>query len=280
MKTILDLLQLKLKMIRLYLGLSAQEFANYLGVTRQTVNNLEIGKTPLNPTQVTALLAIIDRRVPRESSDYEVIRNLIVEHTEFSDSSPFSNTKPLLTSWLDYLGVAPKKCDTALYTDLTEALVFVFYDFLMEENSIEALRELTPYMLKNSTHLIMPRTHAQKLVSVASKEEGSPKALHTKKVMDQLIQLKSDNLFQIRGNENDSFADDNQLINHIVSRYGDDFSISILKQNSSELFLDPDVAKCCSFYRLNSHGTLERYTYSNPASSFQALLLNATDDDI
>lgn len=70
-------LQKKLKTVRQLMELSTQELADFIGVTRQTVNNLESGKSPLSETQVIALLAVIDRRFHSDSAEFHKIQKML-----------------------------------------------------------------------------------------------------------------------------------------------------------------------------------------------------------
>lgn len=53
-------LQKSLRLIRQSLELGVQEFADLIGVTRQTVNNLETQKSQMNVTQFVAICSVID----------------------------------------------------------------------------------------------------------------------------------------------------------------------------------------------------------------------------
>ena len=76
-ETITKRIQENLRQIRSYLELNVTEFAECLGVARQTVNNLEMGKTTLSQTQSIAILAIIDRRSRTEHFRRKMIQELL-----------------------------------------------------------------------------------------------------------------------------------------------------------------------------------------------------------
>lgn len=275
MKTTLELMQTNLRTIRLLLGYSTQELANYLGVTRQTVNNLESGKTPLSDTQVTALFAIIDKRLPRESSEYEAIWRLINEPSSQKTSSFSLPTRPLLETWLDCLGITTKETGDSMYTKLSETVLFAFYDFLMAPESLDIMRALIPYLLKNNNRLIIPKTHVIELYKTYQGSEIGP-SLHAKNVIACLVQWNSDDIVQIRGRDGDVFKDDTELIGYIVERYGDEFPISILKRDPCDLHLSPAVADRSTVYYLQ-HGVLNEYVNLS-SEDFLKLLENAVEN--
>ncbi|MBU7006191.1 helix-turn-helix transcriptional regulator [Phosphitispora fastidiosa] len=56
-------LQQNLAAIRKIAGWTAEQLADKIGVTKQTISNLETGKTPLNLTQYIAIRAIVDYEI-------------------------------------------------------------------------------------------------------------------------------------------------------------------------------------------------------------------------
>ena len=274
-----ELLQSELKTIRLYMDFSTQELAEYLGVTRQTINNLESGKTRLSDTQVIALFAIIDRRLSHDSIEYTAVKKLIREPSCGSTDSP-----SLLDLWFDCLELKVKDNSVNLPSEdvnaeLTEGSIFVMFDFLMEESAIEVLKALAPRLLQVGQQIILPRVHATKLIET-SEHGDAAQAEQAQKVMDYFVQLNADNLMQIRGKESDTFESDNDLIEYILSRYSDRGRIVILKQNVSEIKLSTDTSTKCSFYNINSLGVLEEYSYPTEKLNFYKLLDDAVEDDL
>ena len=107
-KEISQKFQSQLKPIRQMLELSTQELADDIGVTRQTINNLENGKSPLSETQVIALLAVIDRRLHNDSPEFRQIRNMLDFNIHPDENHPFE-TELLLDSWFHLSGLHYKE---------------------------------------------------------------------------------------------------------------------------------------------------------------------------
>lgn len=57
------LLQQNLAAIRKIAGWTAEQLADRIGVTKQTISNLETGRTPMNLTQYIAIRAILDHEI-------------------------------------------------------------------------------------------------------------------------------------------------------------------------------------------------------------------------
>lgn len=65
----IDRLQDNLALIRKAGGWSAEEFGDMIGVTKQTISNLENKKTPLSKTQYIAIRAVLDYEIAERGDD-------------------------------------------------------------------------------------------------------------------------------------------------------------------------------------------------------------------
>ena len=68
----IERLQDNLLLIRRAAGWTAEEFGERIGVTRQTINNLEAKRNKLNKTQYIAMRAVLDTEMaasPEEAAD-------------------------------------------------------------------------------------------------------------------------------------------------------------------------------------------------------------------
>ena len=55
-----ELLEDRLKEIRGYANLTAEQLGNLIGVTRQSINNMESGRTPITKCTCIAICAVLD----------------------------------------------------------------------------------------------------------------------------------------------------------------------------------------------------------------------------
>lgn len=65
----IERLQDNLALIRKAGGWSAEEFGDMIGVTKQTISNLENKKTPLSKTQYIAIRAVLDYEIAERKDD-------------------------------------------------------------------------------------------------------------------------------------------------------------------------------------------------------------------
>lgn len=78
-------MQDNLLLIRRTVGWSAEELGDRIGVTRQTINNIENGRNKLTKTQYIALRSILDAEIIQSPEDTEMLRVLLemfVDHPE------------------------------------------------------------------------------------------------------------------------------------------------------------------------------------------------------
>lgn len=88
MKTIkeeyIEKLQNGLPIIRKIAGWSAEDLGNMIGVTKQTISNIENKKTPMTLTQYIAIRAIIDYEIQNnpDNKDLETAVNILVDNDD------------------------------------------------------------------------------------------------------------------------------------------------------------------------------------------------------
>lgn len=83
-------LQKNLLLIRRAVGWSAGQFGNQIGVTRQTINNIENGRNKLTKTQYIAMRSVLDAEIvkyPEETKMLKILLEVTVDHPEnYSES--------------------------------------------------------------------------------------------------------------------------------------------------------------------------------------------------
>lgn len=73
----IERLQEHLLLIRRAAGWTAEEFGDRIGVTRQTINNLEAKRNKLNKTQYIAIRAVLDAEMAASPDDTEMLKYLL-----------------------------------------------------------------------------------------------------------------------------------------------------------------------------------------------------------
>jgi transcriptional regulator with XRE-family HTH domain len=95
----IKLFQKNLGTIRKVAGWTAERFGEEIGVTRQTISNLEKGRTPMTKTQYLACRAVLTYEIAESENQglAQVIRTLVDEPAESTtadvpNAQPFSET--------------------------------------------------------------------------------------------------------------------------------------------------------------------------------------------
>ncbi|MCR5736105.1 MAG: helix-turn-helix transcriptional regulator [Eubacterium sp.] len=81
----IERLQNNLLVIRRAVGWTAEEFGERIGVTRQTINNLEAKRNKLNKTQYIAMRAVLDAEMEEFPDDTQMLKCLLevlIDHPE------------------------------------------------------------------------------------------------------------------------------------------------------------------------------------------------------
>lgn len=112
-----EALQISLKFIRPLLGLTVQGIADYIGVTRQTINNLENNKSKMTITQYIAICAVIDNKCKVNNEILEKIKQIIVDNSNLE--LDMDSNKLFLDTWFsifssDISKEGDQKCELTL----------------------------------------------------------------------------------------------------------------------------------------------------------------------
>lgn len=78
-------LQDNLLLIRRTVGWTAEEFGEKIGVTRQTINNIESGRNKLTKTQYIAMRSVLDAEMIQKPDDTEMLKvllDVLVDHSD------------------------------------------------------------------------------------------------------------------------------------------------------------------------------------------------------
>lgn len=81
----IERLQSVLLLVRRSVGWTAEEFGERIGVTRQTINNLENGRNKMTKTQYIAIRSVLDAEIVKFPDETEMLRFILdsfVDHPE------------------------------------------------------------------------------------------------------------------------------------------------------------------------------------------------------
>lgn len=229
--------QNSMKAIRLLMGYSIIELAEYVGVTRQTINNLESGKSKMSVMQFLSIAAVVDNYIAAHGDMYQAIETILDSNNKTSmnrlDTS-FSGFS-LLRRWFllfdgakteilmldgdvlnDFqmrqmvLGYKIFLDDTSLLSDNIEYFINLLADYLLLENEKVIITLRTVELIQEKTQDL---TYSQQAV----------------KALRLINQMQQKNIVQIRGEENDSNAHDTIL--SVFLRFRGTHRLCLITQN-------------------------------------------------
>ena len=96
----ISLLQQNLSSIRKIAGWTTEELGDKIGVTKQTISNLENNKTPMNFTQYIAIRAILDCEI-EENKENELLPkvvDILLEHGDKIEDADYKKIQEGITA--------------------------------------------------------------------------------------------------------------------------------------------------------------------------------------
>lgn len=89
-------MQCHLLLIRRATGWSAEEFGNRIGVTRQTINNIESGRNNLTKTQYIAMRSVLDAEISSSPDDTEMLQLILDMYVDNPENYAEGDRRELL----------------------------------------------------------------------------------------------------------------------------------------------------------------------------------------
>lgn len=128
------LLQQNLSSIRKIAGMTMEQLGNKVGVTKQTISNLENGKTPMTLTQYIALRSILDNEIESnpDNSVLPQVISILVDNGAELDEEQYLEIK-------DTVGVVAASASSGKKED---QLFKTFLRLLKEPATLQALTAL------------------------------------------------------------------------------------------------------------------------------------------
>jgi DNA-binding XRE family transcriptional regulator len=241
-QALIENFQTSMRAIRLLMGYSIAELAEYIGVTRQTINNLETGKSKMSAVQFLSLAAVVDGYIASNGDMYQAIETILdgngrkLENCFETSFSGFS----LIKRWfllferegaeiVSGLGEALNAVqlrqmvqeykifldDTALLSDYAEAFITSVADYLISENA----------------KIIIPLRSIERVQEKTMDPSLINRAVKALRLLNWMQQKK---IIQIRGEDNDSNLYDTIL--SVFLKFRGTYRLCLITQDS--LFAD------------------------------------------
>ena len=218
-QTLIENFQTSMKAIRLLMGYSIVELAEYVGVTRQTINNLETGKSKMSAVQFLSLAAVVDNYIAMNGDMYQAIVAILDGNTQKSTDcvdTSFSGFSLLRRWFLLFEGAGIESVSdrgTSLGIAQIQQMVrgykiFIDDTVLLSEKAEKFLRFLGDYLISENGKIIIPLRSIGRIQELTQDMTCSQQAV---KALRLLNWMQQKNIVQIRGEENDTNLHDTIL---------------------------------------------------------------------
>lgn len=227
-RQMIDTLQTSLRQIRQMLQFGVQEFADIVGITRQTINNLESGKNVMSSVQYVAICAVIDHCL-RDKPEQMTLLSGILCSNDKSGSKIFETIESgsLLRKWFLCFPDEAKVTGfshiegTDVSYDAFEQIADsykVFFDEtpLYVDGFPEALDVMMAAMKRNGNQFIVPMKVIENIQRRMLNSDGETVA-KAQGAMNCLLKLQTEDLMRIRGSKDDGNLDNTLLT--VFSKY-------------------------------------------------------------
>lgn len=236
-------LQAALRSVRQVLDLSAQELGDLIGVTRQTVNNLETGKTPMSPTQYIAIAAVLDKVLEEKPELYPALIAVIQSAGHSAQDSLAGeiinvHNGSFLKKWFmcfpdtGFIGHTLEELPL-LNEDTLKAIarnykIFVNYDSLLAENSQGFFEQFAPILKEHGNRLIVPMLVVETLQNMLLVPEPS-QASRAREGLALLADLQARDVIQIRGEQTDKTI--SSLLISVFAKHKRNYRLLLITQD-------------------------------------------------
>ncbi len=240
-----------LKAVRTIIGLSAQEFGEMIGVTRQTINNLEAGKSQMTGTQFLAISAVIDFAIAEYPGLAGPINSLLVFSKENEQSymqeqgvnynlmSFFqSEDKSMQNKWLEsfpvFTEMRSRHEPTGLQLSTVELVLknyklFASHDFFLHKHASDVLDEITPIIRRFENKLIMAVRSIEVLNEKITDDLDSDELETIRGGMGLINRLRKEGVIDFRGEDND--GPEEGLILSLFAKFRHDYKLALFSQD-------------------------------------------------
>lgn len=210
-----DAMQASLKQIRQVLGFGVQEFGDLIGLTRQTINNLETQKNKMSSIQYIAVCAVIDNCVKDKPELLPILSTILCSNEDESTSNVFETIEngSLLKKWFlcfpdeskifDFSSDIKSIIANKSFNNIAENYrIFLDQTVFFEDDFSNAIQPLVLSLKNSGNKFIIPL----KVIEAIQHQLMSPNERDVslaKNGMKLLMSMQNEELVDIRGEKND-----------------------------------------------------------------------------
>ena len=211
-QALIETFQTSMKAIRLLMGYSIVELAEYVGVTRQTINNLESGKSKMSVMQFLSIAAVVDNYIAAHGNMYQAIETILDSHDRKSIhqfGSSFSGFSLLKRWFLLFEGteteISTREGETLNDFQMQQMVrgykIFLDDTAFFSDNIEDFINLFANHLISENEKIIIPLRSVERIQERTQDFSCSHQAV---KALRLLNWMQQKDIVQIRGEENDS----------------------------------------------------------------------------
>ena len=231
-------MQSSLKIIRQVVDLSAQEIADYIGVSRQTISSIETKKSVMNAAQYISISAILDREIPKHDCALDQIKAVLKAHSEGSGDEIIQlKNDSFIEGWfgtydelhVDTELIKSKVLDDEDLRNLCENYMLFFSHDVFENDSIESfIFKLMPYLKDANACIYMPVV-AIDTIENKMKSPDEEVAKKAKRTANIIMSLDRAGLLSVRGDEEN--RDLEEFLVNVITYFRDAKNLALFTES-------------------------------------------------
>ncbi len=211
----IDTMQLSLKQIRQVLGFGVQEFGDLIGLTRQSINNLESRKNQMSAIQYVAICAVIDNCTKDKPELLSVLSTILRSNEPEQESGVFETIEngSLLKKWflcfpddskiIGFLQTESSVIECTDFGNIADSYrVFLDQTVFLEDGFLNAIQPLISAMKDNGNKFIIPLKVIEAIQYQMMSADGE-EAKNVQCGMNLLMGMQKEDLVEIRGEKSD-----------------------------------------------------------------------------
>ena len=211
-QSLIENFQTSMRAIRLLMGYSIAELAEFIGVTRQTINNLETGKSKMSAVQFLSLAAVVDSYIASNGDMYQAIETILDSNSRKTTNhveNAFSGFS-LVKRWFLLFDRKGAEIGSGFGGALTsiqmqklvqEYKIFLDDTVLLSNDAEPFVTSLADELISENRKIVIPLRSIEQVQENTMDRTLSTQAI---KALRLLNWMQQKNLVQIRGEENDS----------------------------------------------------------------------------
>jgi hypothetical protein len=230
-------MQTSLKQIRQVLGFGVQEFSELIGLTRQTINNLETKKNKMSSTQYIAICALIDNYTKDKSELLSAILNILASNDEeyINDSLDNDVNKSFLKEWflsfpdnskiLNFSIDEISTIEDKYFNEIAENYkIFLDNTILLEESFQNKVQTFAKAMEENNNKFIVPFKVIEDIQrQILASNKNITRGINI------LEEIQNKNLIDIRGEVTD--IDINSTFLSVFAKFKSLYRLALITNN-------------------------------------------------